>query len=331
MNKWVGFSIALVLGLVIGIVGTYMLTSSGSIMPLATRSGGYTFINPLLACDTNDGVASPDLSSIKSALSTQVASLIAAKKAKRISIYVRDMDSGVWTGVNVDDTFAPASLLKVPIMIAVLKDAEDGEPNLADHVLVPASVDENAPERIKPAAPLKLGESYSIAELLTAMVEQSDNNALFALQGIVSTSSLEDVFSQFSVPVTTNEQDNVVSPHDYMRFFRILYNGTYLTHTDSQRALDLLAHVGYDAGLDAGVPDGVPVAHKFGEREVLNQNGSTKTIELHDCGIVYYPHSPYGICIMTEGADIQTLQSVIQTLSSTVYAEVQKGALPQTN
>lgn len=331
MNRWAGFSIALVLGLAIGIAGTYVLTRPPAEISENTRSGGYSLINPLLACDDEDNIQSANLTEIKNALTSQVSDLISSGKAKRISVYVRDMDRGVWTGVNQDDRYAPASLLKVPIMIAFLKDAEDGSPLLSDELMLPAGTDDNQAEEIKPAAPLPMGHAYSINTLLEAMIEQSDNNAMNALVQKVSPVALNEVFSQFSVPVAVTNTDNAVSPRDYMRFFRILYNGTYLTHTDSQHALELLAKVKYDAGLGAGVPVGMTVAHKFGEREIINPDGSMQSAELHDCGIVYYPHLPYGICIMTEGIDINSLQSVIQTLSNTVFTQVDKGMLPKAN
>jgi hypothetical protein len=37
---------------------------------------------------------------------------------------------------------------------------------------------------------------------------------------------------------------------------------------------------------------------------------------------VYYPRSPYLICVMTRGADAQKQADVIQKVSKTVYTEV---------
>jgi beta-lactamase class A len=40
------------------------------------------------------------------------------------SIYYRDFKNGPWILINGEETFTPASLLKVPIMIALYKLAE---------------------------------------------------------------------------------------------------------------------------------------------------------------------------------------------------------------
>jgi beta-lactamase class A len=69
--------------------------------------------------------------------------------------------------------------------------------------------------------------------------------------------------------------------------------------------------------LVAGVPAGIPVAHKFGE---TGQVGGER--QLHDCGIVYYPNSPYILCIMTRGNNFEELPNIIKQISSEVYKHV---------
>jgi hypothetical protein len=108
----------------------------------------------------------------------------------------------------------------------------------------------------------------------------------------------------------------------YMHFFRILYNATYLRRTRAQQALEMLSHTGFNAGLVAGVPGDTVVSHKFGER-TSHGDGTTRR-ELHDCGIVYFPGHPYGICVMTEGSDFTDLASVIADISGTAYQYVSR-------
>jgi hypothetical protein len=46
-------------------------------------------------------------------------------------------------------------------------------------------------------------------------------------------------------------------------------------------------------------------------------------MEMHDCGIVYYPYRPYLLCVMTKGSgEIKSLETVIQDVSKMVYEEV---------
>jgi hypothetical protein len=64
----------------------------------------------------------------------------------------------------------------------------------------------------------------------------------------------------------------------------------------------------------------VKVAHKYGERGIYEDTQLTG-IELHDCGIVYAPGSPYYLCVMTRGKDTSKLAKVIASISAAVYAD----------
>ena len=110
----------------------------------------------------------------------------------------------------------------------------------------------------------------------------------------------DKVFTDLGITIPgVRGTEDYMSVSDYASFFRILYNASYLTKDDSQKALDLLTKVDFADGIRAGVPKGVPVANKFGERSV---NGLQ---QLHDCGIVYYNNHPYLLCIMSRGSDFK--------------------------
>jgi hypothetical protein len=44
--------------------------------------------------------------------------------------------------------------------------------------------------------------------------------------------------------------------------------------------------------------------------------------QLHDCGIVYYPHKPYLLCVMTRGKSSDDNSKMIAEISKLVYREV---------
>ena len=128
-------------------------------------------------------------------------------------------------------------------------------------------------------------------------------------------------FNQVGVPITVRDQDLQLSVRQYASFFRLLYNASYLNRTHSEQALALMAGSSYVKGLAAGVPKSVPVAHKFGERGNLDAN---IRYQLHDCGIVYHPHTPYLLCIMTQGDDFARMERAIRDISRLFYEEVEK-------
>ena len=316
---------ALLVGFLLGI----LWSTRDSTYPYAdmTREGGYEYINPLLSCDISEELPYPGYRTFSTNLHAVVENEIQRGMAERASVYIRDMNSGRWTGVDADGLYAPASLLKVPLFIAYLKQSQHTPQILQTAVLIP-SEDTNKREMIQPKNPLVLGRSYALGETLRAMIADSDNNAAEALSAHAPEKELADVYGDFGIPVALSDDANIISPKMYMRLFRILYNSSYLERDKSQYALDLMAHSTFVDGLVAGLPQGTPVSHKFGEREIY----ATGTVEpllvqLHDCGIVYYPRTPYGICIMTEGKKLDDLKLVISSISKQVYEDVKAGAL----
>lgn len=294
----------------------------------ASREGGYAFVNPLLTCDINEDQPNPDFSELEKAIQLEVTALKNKGDVTRMSVYFRDMNYGTWTGVNVDDTFIPASLMKVPLLVAYLRQSQQSPAVLLQKYSLPAGVDANQDENFKPTTPLVPG-TYSVNQLLEAMIVGSDNNAANILNTHVSTTTIDDVYNAIGLPPGGETNENM-SPKQYMALFRILYNATYLWRGKSQTAFDLMSKSEFTQGIVAGTPSRT-VAHKFGERSVLLKDSSGKLTlskrELHDCGVVYYPQNPYGLCIMTEGVNFTAMAGAIADVASVVYKQVDNGLL----
>ncbi len=325
-------TVALIVGIGGGFCAAQILVPKASADVSMVREGGYQFINPLLSCGVSEDTPYQGFSDLQKSLETQSDKLIAQGQAKRISVYFRDMDRGFWTGVRSNDQFAPASLMKVPLLMAYLKDSQKIPTLLQTSFILSVPEDQNVKEYFKPSSPLSIGTAYTVKELLSAMIEQSDNNATYVLAEKVNDAALQTVYEDSGIPPVIDESADSLSPHDYMQSFRLMYNATFLGKTRSQTAFEFLSKTEFSDGIVAGVLAGTPVAHKFGERTILTPNQTAATLdlkgkELHDCGIVYYPEHPYGICIMTEGSDFTQLQKVIAALSQTAYTSVADGLL----
>ncbi|MES2964076.1 MAG: serine hydrolase, partial [Bdellovibrionota bacterium] len=135
-------------------------------------------VNPLLDCGTV-GVSSLKEAQVREAVERYIAEAKATRKARTISVYYRDLNNGPTFGLDASELFTPASLLKVPILIAYLKKAE-GDPSTLKRTLVfdpkkytPGNVTQN----IAPPPLLVSGRAYSVEDLLEKMIVQSDNFA----------------------------------------------------------------------------------------------------------------------------------------------------------
>jgi len=286
------------------------------------RQGGFRYINPLLECENFSASGFRELRPFLRKIEAAVAGVLRSQRATHVSIYFRDLNNGPWFGIHEDEQFSPASLLKVPILMTLLHQAET-RPELLSLELpyVSADGDENVNQHHKPAEEVELGKSYPVDELLRRMIVYSENNARPLLLKVLDTDEFLRLLDRLGIAVPMKEgvfPDDYMDIKDYASFFRILYNATYLRKENSEKALAILAQSDFREGLVADLPPDVLVAHKFGERRHNNLN------QLHDCGIVYFPGHPYLLGVMTRGKKFDELARVIAELSRLVYDEVNR-------
>lgn len=285
----------------------------------------YKFIKPLLAVDRPDGNVLPSTKSLYASVNKHIDDAIAEKKIDKASLYFIDYSGRLGSfGINENELYSPASLLKTVIMVAYLKESEKNPSLLAQQFVYSPDVKNNI-EKIPFDDPstLTVGGTYTVDELIKKMIIDSDNGAKNLLLSNLDTKYLLQVYSELNLKIPDLENSYQISAKEYSLFIRILYNATYLSSANSEKALSILSKATFKDGLVAGVPAGTVVAHKFGEyADTTNYN--INFVELHDCGIVYAPKNPYLLCVMTRGKDIQNLQNEIGAISHIFYTEINK-------
>jgi len=287
------------------------------------RQGGHSLINPLLECEVGERVLTKQFVTFRYALEDRVKKLEADSAIDNISVYFRNLNNGSGIGVNEKESFSPASLLKIPILIAYYKQFESTPEFFKKKIKYTDTIDRNEIEVVRPRTPMKTGDEYGIEDLLYRMIVFSDNNAMGLLIQNLPLSVQDRVFMDLGITIPgVRGTEDYMSVLDNASFFRILYNASYLRKETSQQALELLTKVDFADGIRGGVPRSVVVANKFGERTFDNKQ------QLHDCGIVYFKDSPYLLCVMSRGSDFNKLALSIRVISGMVYNEVKKQAQP---
>lgn len=207
-------------------------------------------------------------------------------------------------------------------MIAYYKQAE------TDPAILSKEIENTKPynpeeQNIIPTNFLEMNKNYTVNQLIDQMIIYSDNIAYQDLLSNIDNSLVYKVYQDLGVDISKAKEDsagNILKVKDYASFFRILYNSSYLNRTMSEKALKLLSQTNYRNSLVAGIPENINVSHKFGERRYIE----TGEHQLHDCGIVYVPNTPYLICIMTRGSNFNNLEKTISQISRTIYQEISK-------
>ena len=285
------------------------------------------YTNPLIALDSYKKMNVCNLDNLEIKINQFLKSR-AQQLGVTTGVYFRDLNTSKYISINGDMSFGPASLMKVPIMIAALKQAEEN----GDLMKASMQYEGDRAESYRqfpgksPGKPTQMqkGNLYSVNQLLEYMIVESDNEATVMLLdkvGLDYVEKTENILG-FLHPHNFNPYGEVMTLRRYSSFFRTLYNASYLSEENSNLALDLLARVTYKQGLRRLVPSDIEISHKYGSYYLYDDMGNLKQEQLHHVGIVYYPNKPYLIGIITKGKKQEQCERVIAELSQLIYNEV---------
>lgn len=312
MNKKlkIFFFLLLIFSLIVNIVLIFM--TSGAIHNGTYTSGEFLPLVKIIqgvSVDANSGENSSAILHYAGLNKTISQDILNYNATGNVGVYVEDTKTGAWFGINERTGFFPASLLKIPIMMAVLKKVQSNEINLNDNIeLIPSDSSDVAKWGNLSGTS---GVNMTVLELLRQMVAFSDNTAKEALKRQLTQTELDAVFVHVGITDPYISDDQTVSPRGYTRLFKALYYSTYLAPHYSELGLEIARDDKDHNLISQGVPTGVEVSHKFGAFEEWGV--------LHDCGIVYHPQNPYFICIMTKSLDTNLGGKLIPQISKDIY------------
>lgn len=165
------------------------------------KSSNFPFTNPAL----NYTELEASITSNKTLnISKQINKYIKDKKADgditHLSVYYRNLNNGGWFGLNEQEYFSPASLMKLPILISYVKKSESEKgllerkivykknPNLSDYK-----------QNIPPEDQLIEGKEYSYRDILEYLIIYSDNNASAILEANLPMADLQKTFTDIGL------------------------------------------------------------------------------------------------------------------------------------
>lgn len=199
-------------------------------------------------------------------------------------LFVINLNTEESYGVNSDETFQAASLIKLPVMAAIYSEHEKGNLDLDS----PAGSSE-----------------YSYRELVSAMGQRSDNAAFNLAVELLGEGFIEQYIKEIGL-ANTSLEENQTTPRDIGLFFKNLWERNIVERPSRDEILKSLTNTSFENWISAGIPE--RVAHKFG-REVHVVN---------DAGIVY-GESPYVLVIMSKGVVESEADKLFPLLAAAVH------------
>lgn len=276
------------------------------------RVKDFRFTKPLLMAEMD--LEDDDMSEIKSEVFSIIQQAKTSGQLKDASIFLKDLHNGDWFAINPDGLFDPGSIMKLPILIAHLKQEELTPGHLLKQYKL-SNPSTGMPIQVIKGRSIEFGKSYSVRELLRFMIVESDNQANALLNQVINPKIVQKIFADLGLPVPTVEQTRIqMKAGDVSKFMRLLYNATYLRNDLSEFALELLSETQFKDGIRAVIPTEIPVCSKFGER---GEVGSDE-YELHETSIVYDEDRPFLFTLMTRGNNRVHQESFLQTVSASI-------------
>lgn len=222
--------------------------------------------------------------------------------------YVIRLNSGFSYGVNENDIFEPASLNKLPVMLAMYIEAEKENIDLETTYILKDS-DKVAGSGSLYGKPEGYGLTYQ--DILSYVGKESDNTAASIARNLLGEEKIKQVINTVGMGNTVViGEDQKTTPYDIGLFFQKLWEGDIVSKKHRDKILEYLTDTIYEEWLVAGIPSSTKVAHKYG-REIHVVN---------DAGIVF-TDEPFILVLLSKGVVEREADQVFPELSEAIYRQ----------
>ena len=221
-----------------------------------------------------------------------------------VGVYVRHLPSNTEVGVNENEIFPTASMIKVPILVKIFDKIEGGALTM-DSVVIYKKASINYPWKGDDAlARFNDGEDITISKLLTYMITFSDNHASLWLQdmaggGVTINGWLKNkVFIHTRVNSRTPDREaeyeiygwGQTTPREMAELLVLIREGRAVSPAASNDMYRHLTRIYWDDEALSQIPPTVQVASKQG---AVSQSRS-------EVVLVNAPSGDYVFCIITK-------------------------------
>ncbi len=220
-----------------------------------------------------------------------------------IGVVIKDLTTGREINFNKNVLLPSASLVKVPIMLSCFYASQEGKLNLDKTVSLKSS------EKVsgsKVLGSLPSSSQFTIAQLFSPMITQSDNTATNIIIETMGFDALNKYFKKIGLKNTNLSRkmldfeereagvENYTTAGDTAYLFEKLYAKNFLNKKISERCLEILKN----QKINDRIPRKLPKREMF----IAHKTGLEKHI-CHDAGIVFTRKGNFLICVLVKHDD----------------------------
>ncbi len=211
--------------------------------------------------------------------------------------YYKNMVTGETLAYQENDTFTPASIIKLPMLMQIFRMAAKGEADLTERIKI------RHEDKVPSCGALNRFTDEPVVDIRTLcnlMTIISDNTATNVLISHYGTERLNKGFEEMGLEKTRVNRrlfdmesarkgiSNYITPKEIGQLLEQLYNRTFVNEAVSQDILNILLEQQFDHKIPGMLPPGTKVAHKTGEDDDIS----------NDVGIVY-AKAPFVVCFVS--------------------------------
>lgn len=257
-----------------------------------------------------------------------------ARSGADVAVYFKTLDGKVEWSVRPDEVFHAASTMKVPVMVELFHQVQQGKLKLEDAIAV-----KNEFHSMVDGSPYKLssdddseselykieGQSRTVSELCELMITVSSNlatNLLIEKVGVENIRATIHTLGADGVLVLRGVEDgkafakglnNTTTARGLATLLEAIAHGKAVDAASSREMIAILKRQKFNEGIPAGLPLGISVAHKTGEITKIH----------HDAAIVFAKR-PYVLVILVRGlADTKQSAALMANISRQIYRATQ--------
>jgi len=262
---------------------------------------------------------------------------LAASAGGVFGVAARSLHTGGEILLNEDESFNAASVIKVPIMVEVFRQAEEGKIDLETRVEL-ADTDKVGGSGILKV--LSHGVSLPIIDLVRLMIVVSDNTASNLLIDIVGMDRVNLTMRDLGFPgivlrrkfmtvPVARPTPNSVTPRDMTGLLEKIARGRAVSQWACEQMVTIMKQQQYNDLIPALLPvsgeEGELLAGELPRMEIAHKTGMVSRVR-HDAGIVYVPGHDYVITILTRDLPRpRDGEEAIRRISLEVYEHFTRG------
>ncbi len=220
-------------------------------------------------------------------------------------IYFQDLTGGDSFAINSQIQSTAASLIKLPVLLSLYREADAGRINL-DTVYQLQAADKRAGAGSLQGKPT--GYEITYRKMAELMGQQSDNTAFnIVANKVLGGAKVQETADKLGMKQTSFDK-NLTSAADIGLFFRKLYLEKVVSEKSREEILGFLTNTIWEGRIPVGIPKGIRIAHKIG----------SETGVFSDAGIIY-AKKPFILVIMTENANEIEANKALPEIAKKVY------------